>query len=189
MAGDNRIILVPRMIVPLPETKDFMVEVEKKEAAEAKLSVSQKIYQDRNQQILTYFKTLVPSKSPRTFSSWRFMQIPSGHPRIHFEWLYRGRKQEDRTLDVAVHFETGSKDQNQKLCEFLEEKQTTLEESLGEVPVFAPNWTLRWSSVYVERSCEPWSEDIVHWAADKMHKLIQVAQPLIEEFYSKQDKD
>jgi hypothetical protein len=35
---------------------------------------------------------------------------------------------------------------------------------------------------------EPWTEDVARWAAEKMHKLIPVAQPLIDQFYEKRDE-
>ena len=49
-----------------------------------------------------------------------------------------------------------------------------------------PDWTSEWSSIYAERPCEPWGEDVAFWAADRMYKLMDAAQPLLEHFWSEE---
>lgn len=144
----------------------------------------QQFYRERNQQILDNFEKLAPGKGPKTAWAGSYMQIRTPRAGVHFEWIFRGRRQ-DKKLNVAVHFETNSRDLNHKLCAALGENKAALEQSLGETLQVNPDWTSEWSSVYMERPCEPWSEDIASWASEKMDKLIQASQPLLEEFYAK----
>lgn len=183
MAADDRIILVPRVIIPLPEAIDYIIRVEEKEAEEGRPSAAQQLFLERDEQILSYFRTQAPGKRPRTAPTGRWTQVPAGHAGVHFEWCFRGRDP-DTVLEVAVHFETSSKDWNQRLCAFVEENRARLEERLGATPAFKPRGS-KWYAVFIERPCEPWSEDLARWASEKMYELIEVAQPLLDEFYAK----
>jgi hypothetical protein len=91
-------------------------------------------------------------------------------------------------LSVEIHFETKSKDMNHKLCAAISNHKTALQEKIGEDIHVNPDWTSEWSSVYIERSCEPWSDDIAIWASKKMHALTQVVQPILDDFWSKERK-
>jgi hypothetical protein len=183
----SKLILVPRVIIPLPETEQFMIGAERKEVEEARVSASEEIYKERNKQILAFFAALAPGKGPREASSKPYMQIPTGHSGVRFEWAQRGKKQE-KVLDVAVQLQTPSKEENQSLCRFLQQHLDKLKNELQEAPTFNPDWGEKWASVYLRRPAEPWTEDVAQWAAEKMHRLIPVGQSLIDRFYEERAK-
>src|SRR5262249_35185976 len=133
-------------------------------------------------QILAHFAALAPGKGPQEAPVRRFMQIPTGHGGVHFEWWQHG-KGEERVIDVAIHFETPSKEQNQQFCQFLRDHRAKIEQELGETVSCDYKWGERGAAGFSGRSQEPRTEDIARWAAEKMHKVILVAQTLIDELF------
>ena len=113
------------------------------------------------------------------------MQIPSGHPGVHFEWLCRGRGQ-NRAVDVALHAETASKEDNEQICLFLKDRGAgLLESSLGQAATFeAVGNPKGWTSVYIRKPYEKWNDDVARWAAEHMFKFMKVVKPLVDQFYA-----
>jgi len=173
----GQLILVPKRIIPLPEAEGFIVKTEQKEAEKASVSAQELLYQDRNRAILERFRDLMPDRAPANPPARHYMQVPTGYGKIHYEWGQRGR---DKSLRVAVHFETPSVDQNRRLCSVLESHKPELEAALSEDVTFLPNWGRLWSAVYVQHALEPWSEEVADWAATKMATLIKEVQPLLD---------
>ena len=143
----SKLILVPRVIIPLPETEQFMIGAERKEVEEARASASEEIYKERNKQILAFFASLSPQIKPREVSGKPVIRISTGHAEVRFEWVQRGKRLQDKTIDIAVQFQTPSKDENQKLCRVFEEHRTELGavavQSQGEPNenfTFNPDW-------------------------------------------------
>jgi hypothetical protein len=183
--GKDRLILVPRTIIPLPEAQDYIIGIEKKEAEEGRLTAAQLRYKEMNRQILNKFHHLLPGIGPQTPYAQNYTQISTGRAGVHFEWRFFGQPN-DKKLRVAIDFETKSKELNLKLCALIKNNKAVLEKSLGETLQVEPDWTPRWSSVHIERSCEPWSDDVATWASDKMCKLIHTARPILDDFWSKE---
>jgi hypothetical protein len=92
-------------------------------------------------------------------------------------------------IEVALHLETGSKELNHRLCAFIGEYKSALEKGLEESITLQPDWGSRWSSVFIKRSREPWSEDVARWAAEKMHTLMEKVQPLLDDFFARAQGD
>jgi hypothetical protein len=169
-----------------------MVGGERKEAEESRTSPSGEMYRDRNKQILTLFSQLCPGKGPREAPGRPVMQISTGHADVRFEWAQRGKK--DKVIEVAVQFLGSSKEQNQALYRLFKEHEAQLNQAIQSKPdmnetfTFKEDWGEKWASVYLQNLAEPWSEEIARWAADRMNRLIPVAQPLIDQFYEDRDK-
>jgi len=174
---DDRIILVPRTLIPLPEAADIIVSIEEKEAAEKTSTEKQRLYQERNKQILTRFRDLLPERAPGQAAARRYMQVPSGHGGIHYEWAHRSRPRPK--LEVALHLETSSKERNRDLCEALRKHRSEIEAKTGESLTFDPDWRGHWTAIFMQRDADPWSEVVTEWAATKMAALIGAVQPLL----------
>src|SRR5260370_11455704 len=144
---DGRLIILPRVLIPLPEAAAFVVATEKKMAAQD-LGSAQIAHHERNHQILTRFRELLPEKAPAHAPQSGYMQIPAGYSKIHFQWTYRSRP--EKVLNITVHFETTSKKSNRELCETLQGYRSQIEEALGENVIFNPNWKQEWAAVSVQ---------------------------------------
>jgi hypothetical protein len=184
--SNEKIILVPRVIIPLPEAKDFIVGKENKEATQGEPSAFERQNFERNRSILDAFGKLMPDRAPSRPSGRLYMQIATGHGHVHFEWLQRGRGTE-RSIDVALHSETEPRELNRDLCLFLEKRAAEIACKVGEKPLFDSNWTRPgWSSVYFRRNFSEWNQELARWSAETMNKFFKVAQPLVDEFYLNQ---
>ena len=181
---DDRLILVPRIIVPLPEAHNYIVGIENKEASQGELSPLERQYLERNDQILKQFRTLMPDRAPQKAWAKNFMQIPTGHGGVHFEWWQHGRGQQ-RVLDVALHCESSSRERNLKLCEFLRRRKNHIKAFVGEMPTFQPKWGEKWTAIYYRKPAEEWNDGFARWAAERMAKFVASAQPLLDEFYKR----
>jgi hypothetical protein len=179
----ERTLLDIQEVVPLPEAEEFQIQIRNKAEEERQSADGEAatMYQERNEEILKNFRRLMPGqRMPENAPPKSYMPIRTGYGSIHYEFVYRGRG-EQRRLQVAVHFENPSKERNCELMEFLKKHAAKLEQALGEEVMFVVSErTAGWSSAYVEKTSEPWSEEIAQWAAKKMCTLIQVVQPLLE---------
>jgi len=163
----------------LPEARVYTVAVEEKEKAEQELSDTALMYKTRNSQIVNYFRNLLPARTPIP-PAQNYMQILTGIGGVHFEWRQH-RHGDERVLDVAIDFETGDKKRNQEYCDSLKRRADVLTKVVGESLVFEPDRGPKWAYACARRNCEPWSDEIAKWAAEKMVALMGCVEPLLQE--------
>lgn len=178
LPGTEKLAIVPRVIIPLPQAKEYLIQVKEKELAESSLSHSAQVWRERNQQILNHFEKLMPARTPSSASTRSFMKIHSGVGDVHFEWSYSVR---EKVLFVAIHFESKSKHTNQQRFERFRGQRAKLEKAVGGKLEFNPIWRNRWASIQLKKPCPQWSDETAHWAAAKMADLITAAQPIIDD--------
>jgi hypothetical protein len=181
---DGRLVLVPRVLIPLPEAEQYIVKTEKKAATQTP-SAAQTEYRDRNSSILKFFRPLMPERAPAEPWVGSYMQVKTRYSGVHFEWYQRGQAKA-KTLDVAIHFETPSVANNRALCDFLKDHRKTLIQQFDQEVVFDREWGDHYSSVFVRRPCLPWTDEIAEWAAKNMEKLITTVEPLLQTYFVKQ---
>jgi hypothetical protein len=177
LPGTTKLAIVPKIIIPLPQARNYLINVKEKEQAENSLSRSAQVWREHNQQILHHFRALMPDISPKSAPPRSYMQIHTGIAGIHFEWGYLVRK---KVLIVAIHFESNSKDTNQQRYEYFRRQKTKLERAVDGKLEFNHNLRGKWASINLNESCTQWSDEMAQWAASKMADLIKVAQPIID---------
>jgi hypothetical protein len=176
------IVLVPRVIIPLPEASEFIVSTERKQATESDLTPGQMEFQKRHEQILGFLREMLPECLPTTCLSSRaptrgWMQIRTGFGfSFHYEFWFR----KEKILHVAFHMEGPSTERNREICEYLMSEKAAIQGAVGGSVVFDPEWSNKWSGIYVPIESEPWREDKARLAAETMRNLINVIQPLLE---------
>src|SRR5262249_40588283 len=104
----GHLLIAPRVIIPLPETSEFIVRTEQKQINESGLTRRQRLHLERTGEILRYFREMMPNRAPAQAVSKNYLQVPSGYAGVHFEWWIR-KQAGQRYLDVCVHCETGSR--------------------------------------------------------------------------------
>jgi hypothetical protein len=177
MPDSKKLAVVPKVIIPPPQAKEYLIQVKEKELAESALSPSAKIWRERNQQILSKFRALMPNRAPKSASTINYMKVHTGIAGIHFEWWHAIR---EGVLIVGLHFEDGSKETNSRRYQIFLKQRTKLEKALSGKLDFNPNWGENWASINLKRPCPEWSEEMAQWAAIKMADFIKVAQPIID---------
>ena len=108
LANSNEILVVPRVIIPLPEARDYIISVERKEVARVQESKEKGEYSQFWKMLAEEFNALgLPQKaSDRTRDI--YLQVRPTARLVHYEWIFRKRP---KILSVALHFES-SREQN-----------------------------------------------------------------------------
>lgn len=117
LPNDSQIILVPKVIIPIPEAKEYVVAVERKEAKQAIQNRELTEIERVGQAIVDgfdKFETGFEVSSGRMRSG--YMQVRLHHSWIHYEWLLQKRKSQ---LEVVLHFESSDIEENKRLVEKL----------------------------------------------------------------------
>lgn len=179
--GFPKIILCPRVLIPLPETQDYQVRLEKKEVQrildDKALSANATLWQN----IATCFNKLgaplsiraVPRKS-------QYMPLRIGIPHIHYEWIIR---KSENSLDVALHFESSDKEENQRWLEQLKQIQEKITEGIS-LEFRADQWGRKWAQLMFRLPYEGSQPpvELAPQAADLMKTLVIRTYDLVKTF-------
>ena len=173
--GGGEIAFEANILIPLPEARDFVIEVERKDAGS--LTVSQVAYIKFYKELVERLKSEVPREYPPP-QPRAYYQIPTGIGSVHFEWAFHGRPRS--SFCVELHFEKGSREANSEILEPLGKVLPALEKSLGEKLVVQKDWGSAWQRIYVEKPEGQFTEELKGWAVEKMAVLIKGLQPWLE---------
>lgn len=108
---DDKLAIVPRVVIPLPETRDFQIGMERRETAEARAKHDQGGLADFWNAIGTEFNKLETGFCAPVRGRGSFMQVTIGVSTLHYEWLLRRR---DQTLEISLHAESSDRTENQR---------------------------------------------------------------------------
>lgn len=177
MLNDSTIAFESRILIPLPEAKDFIIQSERKEKLEHELNSTQKEYivfwndlVKKMDQILPL--GYIPAK-PRNY-----YQIATGVPRFHYEWIFHGKSR--NSFGVELHFESDNKERNLRSIEQLEKLSSLLEQKTHEKVIIQKNFGKTWTRIYIEKNDGTMSDELKNWAVEKMKIFYDVMQPELE---------
>lgn len=106
---DTNVLLIPKVLIPLAEARDYQISVERKERSEIQRA-ARSGFELFFEQVLSAFNELgSPLKAPAHPAKQDYQQLAIGHGQVHYEWLVRKRA---RYVDVAIHFEAPDVDVN-----------------------------------------------------------------------------
>jgi hypothetical protein len=178
LPSSNQLFLVPKIIIPLPEAKDFTVQVERKEVAKAQTVRVASKYSDFWSLVAASYEDLNLPHSFRLREKGGYLQLLVKKSNgIHYEWLMRSK---EALLDVAVHFES-SEERNQALIATLAPyrpdivKDVQYDFSMG-------RWAEKWASAAFSIPIKQASldQDLAKEAVRVMALLIQRTWPTLE---------
>ena len=179
---DEKIVIKPEIIVPLPEAKDYIIQVEQKKKTTSELTKRQKEYYEFWSKLLDEFKKAKPDVTKRSATKDSWLALPAGYSYIHFEWYFRRRPTEG--FYVALHFEHPKYEDNKKLIEYFFSKKEELEKEFPEDElIFEENWGSKSARIYVKRASSNLDEENLKWGKERMVKFYDVLKPLLDEFF------
>ncbi len=165
------------VLIPLPEAKIFIRQVEKKDMAEHTKTLTQSEYFQFFSQCIELLKKKLPREyvppTPRSI-----YQIPTGLSGVHFEWAFHGRPRS--SFGVELHFEKGNKESNQGLLSACTQLKDKLEKALNETMIVQQNWGKTWARLYIVKQQGKITDDLRDWAVEKMQILIRILQPELD---------
>ncbi|KYC51210.1 MAG: hypothetical protein AMQ22_01346 [Candidatus Methanofastidiosum methylothiophilum] len=180
--GEGKLVLVPKVIIPLPETKDYQVRVEQKKASETRRNQSSP-YAELWQRIADEFNQLNVVAAGRNFtatpSAWRnYFQVYLGHSHIHYEWQVSKRAKQIR---ACIHFETSHRQKNLRLLQLLRDKEKEIARGVA-WPFEAAPWGEAWAAAFfsIPYSTGPSVLSKASDAAHAMQLLIERTWPLLQ---------
>jgi hypothetical protein len=177
---DGRIVLVPRTIIPLPETKDYSINVEQKEAARAQQQRANARYHALWKRIVEVFNTISPDLQATGRAKGSYMKLRTGNAAVHYEWMLKRR---EKNLDVAIHFEAPDPALNAQMVQAFEAKRAQIEEGTGlsfKIDDFGKRWKQARFSLPFTGS-EP-VDELAPRAARLMATLVTRTRPMVDDF-------
>jgi muconolactone delta-isomerase len=177
--GNAKVLLVPKVIIPLPEAAEYIVRVEKKEAAKAREVTAQTEYSLLWRELATVFNDLGTGLVASGTAKGEYMQLRAGLPNMHYEWMVRPK---ERRIDVAIHFENTSREINLARLEAVEAKEAEISAGTRREFCCEP-WGRKWAHAKFHL---PYSDtfnnpDMVSEAAELMKLLIERTLPTLRE--------
>ena len=122
------IILVPKILIPLPETEAYQVRVERKEVIKRQSKRSADMYLHLWEAIADAFNDFGLPYTAKPPKDGYYMQLRVGVSGMHYEWMLRKRK---GLLFVAIHFESSNAEQNRERLRQVLEHGESLEKKTG----------------------------------------------------------
>lgn len=115
LPASNQIILVPRVIIPIPEARDYLVKVEQKEVARVRDGENSE-YRPLWTAVAEAFNRMSVRVGETDFrvrrvASGHYQKVLFGHPRCHYEWVVRFRAS---AIDISFHAEFDDPASNQQ---------------------------------------------------------------------------
>lgn len=165
------------ILIPIPDAKDFLIQVEKKEISESTKSLSKQEYFEFFTDLVSKLGDRIPNSYPKP-GSRNYYSISSGMNNVHYEWIFRGRPR--NSFCVELHFENSDKALNQRLLAHFASLQKTLEEKTGEIVIITKDWGKDWARLSIEKNTGEMSKELKEWAVDKMTTFFELFQPEID---------
>jgi hypothetical protein len=177
----NDIILVPKVLIPLPEAKEYLVSVERKEVQKTQKTRESAELKGVGPAIAQEFENLntgfeVTSGRMRN----RYMKVRLHHPWIHYEWLYLKTQ---RVLEIGLHFEGPDPNTNKELAEKINQHRDKITKGI-KWEFQAGKWGKKSASARFLIPLEDGriTPEIAPEAAGLMKTLIERTWPIIEPF-------
>lgn len=169
------IVLVPKTIIPLPETREYMVKVEKKEVA--KVEKSKSLAED-SLWALAVRAAFNALKSPLSvgMTGQQWILTRGGSDNAHYGWW---RMKRENSIRVGIGFRSKDAAENDAIMNVFRRCQTELSASLGTTLHFQDDWgplTRRMFVTVPYDGTQP-IEEVAQLAAEQMAKLVSLTLP------------
>jgi hypothetical protein len=181
MPQTEQVILVPRVIIPLPEAEKYIVRAERKDVARVQEEKAKGENEELWREVGKAFNAFGLELRTAGNSKNNFMQIHVRSSTVHYEWLRRKR---DRCIDIAIHFESSDESLNKQMLLPFEARRAEIESGLGQPLMIAP-FGKKWTQVKISlpyTGTEP-AEEIAPKAAALMKTFIErtwaILKPLL----------
>lgn len=124
---NGELVLAPRVLIPLPETGEYQVKMERKEAAKARRSVIKSAMAEAVGEIATLYNQRYPD-DPVPVRATECLGIPSGIPYVHYRWHYLNKMS---LLRISLVSESQDKQVNARRIELAMERKDSIEQESG----------------------------------------------------------
>jgi hypothetical protein len=173
---EHNIVFESTILIPLPEAKDFVIQVERKESAERGLTITQEEYLKFYTELVKKLNSLLPRDYPKPMPRY-YYSIPIGINNVHFEWAFHGQPRS--SFGVELHFER-DQEFNRFAIEQLEKFVPKLEEATKEKVIVQKESSKFRSRLYIEKNEGRMTEELKDWAVRNMKIFIDILEPEVK---------
>jgi hypothetical protein len=137
------VLMVPRVIIPLPEARDFVISVEQKEVTKVQEAKAKGAYSQLWSIVAEEYLALNPKLTKLGNDHYHYLQIRVGGKAMHYEWIVQKQKSQ---VDVAIHFESGDLDENVRRLALVQAHEDDIKAGVT-APFHANRWGRKWASL------------------------------------------
>lgn len=174
----GRIVLVPRVLIPLPESREYLVNVERKEASRIHQERQDTGYQDLWRAVADAFNQLdCPFKASARRVS--YMPLRINMPNVYYEWMvYKDR------FFVGLHSKCSSQDESMARIAPVVQQWESLTQGI-DLEKWAGKWGRKWGRKWAQAEFRlPYSSampiaEIADKAAETMKLLYDRTYPIL----------
>ncbi len=176
---DGKLILVPRTIIPIPEARDYLVRVERKEIHRATQTESGKRNRALWRAVAETFNALGAGFTATGNSSAYYMRVAGGHSYAHYEWCWRRSLS---ALDVCLHFEWSDAARSVAAIQRIKAQEKQIRKGV-ELDFSAAAWGANWGEARFRIPFDGDAGDkaIAQRAAETMKLLIERTHETVQE--------
>ncbi|HVP09842.1 MAG TPA: hypothetical protein VMV94_01495, partial [Phycisphaerae bacterium] len=178
--GGDKLILVPRTIIPIPEARDHLISIERKEIKRAEESKSTGQFRALWSAVGEAFNGLETGFHTTGNSGGDWITVPVGNSYVHYQWTWRKRL---AVIEVALHFEWPEPDRNARAAERIRKHEAEIKRGVDLEFAIAPVG----GKGYMEaRFRVPFDGNVADaqvakQAAETMRVLIERTHPMVRE--------
>jgi hypothetical protein len=136
------ILVVPKVIIPLPETRDYVIGVEQKEVAQTQELKEKQGFTQFWTMVAEEFDRLDPPLQTSSIPRISYFQIRIGGKEIHYEWYLQRRKSQ---IGVAIHFESSYGEENLRWLAVIQEHAAEIQAGIA-TEFRAERWGRKWAT-------------------------------------------
>jgi hypothetical protein len=171
--------LVPRIIIPIPEAREYLVSVQQKEASQIMQTREKSEYSKLLQKISQEFNNLGTRFVANSETSGRYIFLKTGTPKVHYAWMIRKR---ESVLEVGVFFETNDLVGNLRLLDLIKSNESSIRRDIDlEFKIERFGKVSAEAAFQLPLTSDTLKGDNVKEAADIMKTLIDRTWPLLEQ--------
>ena len=176
--SNSELILVPRTIIPIPEAKEYLVNIQQKEASQIMKAREMSVYSKLLMAISTQFNNLEAQFKASSEPSVRYLYLKTDSTRVHYAWQIRKR---ESVLEVGVYFETYDLGGNLQLVNIIESNASIVQKDVDlDLKIERFGKKSAKASFQLPLKSDILSSDNVAKAADTMKILLDRTWPLLE---------
>ncbi len=185
LGASDQLVLVPRTIIPIPQARDYVISVERKEVKTAEESKYAARHRALWRAVGDAFNGLNTGFRTTGNSGESWVQVPIGHSFVHYEWMWRKRAS---AIDACLHFEWPDRQRCEKAAEQVRAREAEIKQNV-DLEFTVGGYGSKWSEA---RLRVPFNGNVADpnaasQAAAAMKTLIELTYPIVKEILKEEN--
>lgn len=180
---DNKnIVITPTVIIPLPEAKDYMIQVEEKKKNISKFTLRQQEYKKFWDDLIYEYTKEDPTFNVKNPYPQSWLWYGAGKASVYYSWRFENSK-----FTIELYIQNPDVNKNNLIFSELLKHKKTLEEELGEMLWYKPDnkkvrliRIMNGLEVDIMESTPEKKQELIKWGVKKMLVFKSHIKPLLQ---------